>query len=240
MKSEFKADYHYGDLIFDPWVVERIKKTLTATKRFLNKSDNVTLDFGGYDGNLKRIHDSFGLNFIGKYTIIDGDERALDSAQQDSFNTIYYNLDEFANSSFTQKFDLIFATEVLEHLVDPKMVLSKLLDCLNDDGVLVISLPNENTLVHRIYSIFGLGIDTEAFNLYKHLHMPTLRQSKNFLSQYVEISAYENWFHFGGNNSKLEFLGMNTNGFLARTCILLGNLFPSLLARGRIYVCKKK
>ena len=51
---------------------------------------------------------------------------------------------------FDEKFDLIFANQIIEHLVYPVEMISGLLRLLNDEGVLVVSTPNwaylKNTL----------------------------------------------------------------------------------------------
>ncbi len=77
------------------------------------------------------------------------------------------------------KFDVVICTEVLEHLVDPVKMVANIKGLMNDNGVVLISLPNENSIYHRIMSLSGKGIDMCAFELYKHLHMPTISQSRD-------------------------------------------------------------
>ena len=53
---------------------------------------------------------------------------------------------------------------------------------INKDGYMIVSLPNENTIYHRILSLIGVGADTYAFKLFKHLHMPTSNKVKIFIT----------------------------------------------------------
>jgi len=240
---EFMAKYHYGKLLDDPWVENRIISTLQIINDhcITNGYENISLlDFGGYDGNLLSIHNSLKLNIISDYLIIDGDHDALNSAQKKGYSTKYLNLNTLPNFSPDKKFDCIVATEVLEHLINPNEILDCLLDYLKPTGFIVISLPNENTIVHRCYSLLGIGPDTEAFNLYKHLHLPTLQQAKFFLMRHLEIRHTKNWFHFGGNGSKITFIGFRPHSLTGKVLTSIGNLFPNLLARGRIYLCSPK
>ena len=47
------------------------------------------------------------------------------------------------------KFDVIFCFSYLEHLPEPKGTLSKVLELLNDDGRLVIEVPNTNYILNK-------------------------------------------------------------------------------------------
>jgi len=50
------------------------------------------------------------------------------------------------------KFDLIFASEVIEHIVEDRRLFARLCDHLADNGVLVITTPNK-TFVHRVAKV---------------------------------------------------------------------------------------
>ena len=82
---------------------------------------------------------------------------------------------------------MIVSTECLEHIKNPSMHLEKIKSRLTNNGYMVVSLPNENTLYHRILSVLGFGVDTYAFKLFKHLHMPTIAQSEKFLSEFAKV-----------------------------------------------------
>jgi 2-polyprenyl-3-methyl-5-hydroxy-6-metoxy-1,4-benzoquinol methylase len=54
----------------------------------------------------------------------------------------------FADNSFTR----IYCTEVLEHVLDPSVVLSEMKRVLSADGIAVVSVPNE-ALINRLKGI---------------------------------------------------------------------------------------
>jgi 2-polyprenyl-3-methyl-5-hydroxy-6-metoxy-1,4-benzoquinol methylase len=242
----FQAAYHYGKLLIDPWVEQRLIRTLRIAVDNMPKSrtnagaarrlENLSiLDFGGYEGNLIDIASSRYGSKLANYTVLDGDVKALEVAKAKGANIICRTLDDLNSYSNQGGYDLIFATEVLEHLVAPREVLSVLLAMLNKDGLLIVSLPNENTIVHRLYAILGFGVDSEVFNLYKHLHLPTIKQSRAFVSSQAVIAEYEYWFAFSGGNTRFSFATIKPNSFIGRVMLRVGNFFPSLLARGTIF-----
>src|SRR3990167_11314299 len=77
--------------------------------------------------------------------------------------------------------------ETLEHLLDPLDTLKSIASSLSDTGLLVVSLPNESTLFHRIRALFGI-VDAGCFSGEgKHIHLPSLHQSRAFLSRTFHI-----------------------------------------------------
>lgn len=138
------------------------------------------------------------------------------------------------------KWDRILCLETLEHLKYPKKTLKEISDHLRDDGIAVISLPNEATLFHRIRSLLGT-VDGECFGEDgKHLHLPSLHQSMEFLSVEFHISQVIPYFSLNLNNSRQSWLEPIAKLIPNRLFELLGGLLPSLFARGFIFVCKKK
>lgn len=57
---------------------------------------------------------------------------------------------------FNEKFDIIILADVLEHLIEPEMVLKKIVPYLKDNGSIYISLPNIRYF-KAVYQIFFKG-----------------------------------------------------------------------------------
>ena len=155
-------------------------------------------------------------------------------------NSKYVGLDHIKGDNFDggfnlhQKFDRILCLEVLEHLMYPKKTLKAISDHLEKDGIAVISLPNEATLFHRIRSFLGTP-DQEAFSeCGKHLHLPSMRQSKSFVSQEFQIASLVPYESDGAGSAQqwmqpiLRCLPLK----------LLSIAWPSLFARGFIFMGK--
>ena len=77
--------------------------------------------------------------------------------------------------------------ETLEHLTNPSLALKSLSESLSENGRLVVSLPNEATIFHRLRALCGV-LDAECFSSSgKHLHLPSLHQCRAFLSKDFSI-----------------------------------------------------
>lgn len=54
-----------------------------------------------------------------------------------------------------EKFDSVFMLNILEHVADPILVLRKAASLLQDDGVLIVHVPNANAINRRIAVLMG-------------------------------------------------------------------------------------
>ena len=131
--------------------------------------------------------------------------------------------------------------ETLEHLLDPGDVLEALSKSLLGSGSrLVVSLPNEATIFHRIRSLMGV-MDGECFaGQGKHLHLPSLKQSRLFfLSASWVIEKEEYYISPSAFGSRSAWVGRILS--LIPDCIhqFLADKVPSLFSRGFIFLLKK-
>jgi len=114
-------------------------------------------------------------------------------------------------------------------------------DSLASGGRVVVSLPNEATLFHRIRCLLGT-VDAECFaSQGKHLHLPNLRQCRTLLSSCgFQIVEEEYYISLSFQSSRQKWL--KSLCFLLPESILqlLANAFPSLFARGFIFACRVK
>lgn len=130
--------------------------------------------------------------------------------------------------------------ETLEHLLHPAKVLQMLRASLPEKGVLVVSLPNEATLFHRIRCLLGT-VDGEAFSDEgKHLHLPSLRQAQAFLSTQFEIVKQYSYISPSACGSRQEWVGRILALIPDRFLQWFANSWPSLFARGWIFLLKKR
>jgi 2-polyprenyl-3-methyl-5-hydroxy-6-metoxy-1,4-benzoquinol methylase len=240
-KSKFKSktinpELHYGDMFErDKYVRQRYELYLNFLSPYL-KQDIKILDIGGYRGELKDL-----LPKDIKYYLVDFDAKALAIAEKKGAKTKKLNFDEESISWTGQEpFDIIVATEVFEHLKDPRRHLKEIQKILKPDGVVLVSLPNENMLYHRIMSLLGFGNDYFAFKLYKHLHLPTIKQSREFLSTTFQIMKEDYYINVGAQSSRVEFLGKFFTLIPDQIWNKLAHFWPSGFARGTVFLLKKK
>lgn len=202
---------HWPHLHDDPYALARLKKSVALADVRPGMS---VLDVGCHQEEARRFLPS--CTYVG-----------LDHLKGDDFD---------GGFRLHQKFDRILCLEVLEHLQFPKKTLASILEHLKDDGLAVISLPNEATLFHRIRSFLGTP-DQEAFSeCGKHLHLPNMKQSLQFLSSKLFVVRAIPYVSDGVGTRNpwirplLQLLPLE----------LLSRLIPSLFARGFIFVCTKR
>jgi SAM-dependent methyltransferase len=126
-------------------------------------------------------------------------------------------------------FDLVTATQVLEHIEDVYSVLNAIHRVVKNDGVLIMSVPNIAYLQRRIAFLFG-HLPTTCIPRWRwpdegwdgdHVNYFTLEAVKMLLSQ-----------------TGFEYLGCRGSGYIAG----FRSLWPSLLSADLIFYakCKKR
>jgi len=76
-------------------------------------------------------------------------ERALQSSFQERELNVFSNLKEAQEQS--EKYDIITAFHVIEHLQHPKQILGRLSQLLTENGEMIIEVPNSNDVLLTLY-----------------------------------------------------------------------------------------
>ncbi|MCX7919882.1 MAG: class I SAM-dependent methyltransferase [bacterium] len=210
----------------------RIQKYAKMVIPYLKKGAEI-LDIGCYTA---RLYDFLPKSNQIEYWGVDFDEQALSIAKQKGIHVQFVRFDTDP-IPLQKQFDIIVAGEVLEHLINPANLMEQMQRLLKSDGIVLISLPNECTLYHRIMCLIGSGVDSQAFQLYKHLHLPTIKQSEQFISKYFNIIKKAYFVNPGGKGSKWEMVGKISSMLPIGFWQKLGDWFPTLFARGTIFLC---
>ena len=97
------------------------------------------LEIGCGNGNV-----SMGIASMGYQTLgVDIDEESIEIASsKNKFPNLQFRAEPAENLSEGDKFDAIVCTEVLEHLVEPAVVLDYALKYLKKDGIFISTVPN--------------------------------------------------------------------------------------------------
>lgn len=111
------------------------------------------LEVGCHTGNLTAWLHQRGAMVTGA----DINADALDVAKDYCIKTVAGDIEDASiqRDLFHTKFDYILAMHVLEHLVNPWDVLSKLVDNLKNDGEILIALPNISNMKNRLDFFLG-------------------------------------------------------------------------------------
>jgi 2-polyprenyl-3-methyl-5-hydroxy-6-metoxy-1,4-benzoquinol methylase len=105
---------------------------------------------------------------------IDISSYAIESCRDLGLNAENSSFDDLKQRN--RKYDLIFMQHVLEHFEDPFLRLSECNDLLNDNGLVLILVPNSKYIraskhreKHRFYSKSGVGAEHFAYFNYDNL-----------------------------------------------------------------------
>src|SRR3990167_5160237 len=136
--------------------------------------------------------------------------------------------------------DAVLCLEVLEHVKNPHKILNRLCRFVKQKGILVISLPNEVTAFHRLRALAGI-VDGACFERspFKHLHLPSLSQSRAFLEQSGKIIDFWPYINSSAKGSRqATWVGPLIRLLPDWVWQALAHWLPSLFARGWIFVLK--
>ncbi|QQG44072.1 MAG: methyltransferase domain-containing protein [Candidatus Roizmanbacteria bacterium] len=229
---------------WNKYSILRYQQNYNFLKKKINNSKSLDiLDIGGHTGDLYEY-----LKFIEvplakiNYQILDNDKGALEIARKRGVKTlkIDFNSKKIEKVFNSKKFDIIICTEVLEHLLYPNRIMNSIKKLLKADGICLISIPNENTIFHRLFTLFGMGIDQYVFREGKHLHFPTIKQSRDFVSSHLKINEYAYFIIFEGKGSRLSWAGIFLKLVPDFIWHKLTIIAPNFFARGSIFLCSKK
>ncbi|WP_294733578.1 class I SAM-dependent methyltransferase [uncultured Flavobacterium sp.] len=110
---------------------------------------------------------------------------------------IFANIEESDFSEYDNYFDIILLPDVLEHLVEPRKVLSKVKKYLNNDGEVLVSMPNirHYSAINKIlfkgdfrYEESGIFDYTHA-RFYCRKNIKELLENSGFTVNYCESSV---------------------------------------------------
>jgi len=125
-------------------------------------------------------------------------------------------------------FDVVIATESLEHLFRPDIIAKEINRVVKEDGIIIVSLPNEFTLACRIGFLLGKVLN-RGFDLFTHKYIFSKKTAENFVEKYFCIvdKAY-------------VMMGIGTKYLPDSLRFFLANTFPQLFAKSIIFKCRKK
>jgi len=231
MVKEFS--YSYGNYYAkDRFVKMRFDIFKDLLMPYLEKNIKI-LDIGCYDGAMLEALKSITKDI--DYTGVDADLIALTIASNRGAKIIHLNFETATLPFRDNSFDIVIMGEILEHLRNPAKLMEQTKAVLKPGGKILISLPNECTLYHRLKMLLGKGVDGTGFKAGYHLHFPTIQQNRDFVLTYFNIIKQEYWYHLGVGGVIEKLLSLIPK-FMIEFFI---HVCPSLFARGVIYLCEK-
>jgi len=118
---------------------------------FIGQNKKV-LDVGCSEGILSKRLKQNGCDVVG----IEIDQEAAQKAESFCDELILGDVESIhLNKDYENYFDIIIFADILEHLKDPLEVLKRFKNYLNDDGYIIISIPNIANWKMRLQLLFG-------------------------------------------------------------------------------------
>lgn len=200
---------------------------------YLKKGMHI-LDFGCGQG-------AFSQRLVDIGMIVDACDINTDQIKANVNKKITLDLNKEINpDSFSDKYDILIALEILEHLQNPWKYLNDCLTLLKDDGIIVLSTPNISNFVSRLrFFMRGSLIAFENPDL-AHGHITPLSfiQIENMCDHFrLEILKKGN----AGPVPIIHISGFSVFSLLRNTILPLFYPFMSGPKRGRalVYILRK-
>jgi 2-polyprenyl-3-methyl-5-hydroxy-6-metoxy-1,4-benzoquinol methylase len=247
----FKAgsEKFYRDL-YSNWPYEVLKNEYNFTKNYIGKDDKV-LDAGCGDGQFAQFIES--KNFCGLELNDDSIARAKDKGLTIHKETIQ----NFAKEN-KEKFDLVTSFQVLEHVDNPYEFIKSSLLCLKPNGLLVLSVPNNDSYKFNEVNSFS-NIPPHHISRWNlktflwvakefNLELIDYNFDKETLRNYIRFTIVQNILNiFTGSRKNLismnifsRFFNFCLNGFLYLLKPILKTNVPTITGHSVTVVLKKR
>ena len=177
-----------GDTSVQHSSVNMFKEEVENLLKYDRKRTNV-LDIGSAMGTFLFAARPHYRNAIG----LDVSEQMARFAEKNTGATVY--LQQFNQFNFPEKFSLIHMSHVIEHVPNPVEWLQHAKTILEEDGVLVINVPNKYSLAFRLqHAFYKLRLKQQFSSSWKdptripdHLFEPNVKS----MLMLLEANAYE-------------------------------------------------
>jgi 2-polyprenyl-3-methyl-5-hydroxy-6-metoxy-1,4-benzoquinol methylase len=166
---------------------------LDTLARELKPFENArALDFGCGEAFFWGQMENRGVEMT-RLTGIDLREDALEEARR-SFPQHQFLRQDLLTWSPEQRFDLVVASQVLEHLPDPAVFLCRLLDLTSPNGTLLLTVPREPFFM---LSNLARGRDIKRFgNHPEHINLWGMRGFRKFVASHAQVQTVRAVFPF--------------------------------------------
>ncbi len=132
-----------------PQKIDFFESNLVRLKKNLGRDLRI-LDIACNDGYLAKIYSQYG-----SVSGIDLNEEAVKKAKEAGISAVVGDVFDIDKIFGTEKFDVVVAGDIIEHLFDTDLFLKKIYSVLDTNGTLLLSTPNLVSLGRRLMFMLG-------------------------------------------------------------------------------------
>jgi 2-polyprenyl-3-methyl-5-hydroxy-6-metoxy-1,4-benzoquinol methylase len=148
IKLPQKVNYNFKN---DRIIAETIKKYIPSANK-----DKTVLEIGCAPGKwLVMFNKELGYKIAGFEYCEPAYDKTLENFQLNNIDRteIEIKLIDFLNANFTENYNVVFSLGFIEHFDDTENIFSKHTQLMNDDGYLIIGIPNFKGINYYIQSV---------------------------------------------------------------------------------------
>ena len=175
---------------------------------------NDFLDIGCGSGEITQEVKNMGFNTIG----LDFSDKAIEIAKKKNLNALVHDLDKGLPFE-DNKFDIILAGDVIEHIFDPIFVFKEVKRVLKPDGIFFASIPYDLNWKVRLKTLLGISYQEgvyKAYNQFKH-HSFFSERLLRYMINNAKLSITNLHYILGRNQKKIiknKFLRIFSNSMI--------------------------
>jgi len=102
--------------------------------------------------------------------IVDGAQTYIETVQKLLGDQAEYYVGLFEEVEISRTFDTILAVRILEHVVDPRHILQRMVKWLAPGGVVIVSVPNAHSIHRQVGVRMGVLDHVQSLSEADHLH----------------------------------------------------------------------
>jgi 2-polyprenyl-3-methyl-5-hydroxy-6-metoxy-1,4-benzoquinol methylase len=144
-KGNYRASYSQKEL---DWFRVKLQQKHAAVSKLRGQIPGSFLDVGCGEGFAMSFFHSLGWRVSGMdYSSVGIERMNPDMSDFLTAGNVFTSLDQEIASG--HRYDLVWLSNVLEHVSDPEALLKSLRRLITPDGVLVVTVPNDGTSLHE-------------------------------------------------------------------------------------------
>lgn len=172
--QDLQSERAFLDRVYHTYTVDHSAQTM-AMRKLIVRTFAPWLQPGGHGLELG-CSDGFMTEMlsrrIGRLDVVDGSEQFLAEARKRNLPNVEFRFALFEEFTATEKYDYVFASYILEHVLDPVAVMAMARTVLKPGGLLFIVVPNARALSRQLGLHMGLlqGLKDLTPNDHNHGH----------------------------------------------------------------------